>query len=246
MADRSDGAGGGGGMPLLPLLCLHGWGRTRRDLAGIASGRSALLPDLPGFGSSPPPAEAWGAGGYARLVAEVAEADGGGPFIVVGHSFGGKVATCLGAERPDLVAGIVEVGAPLVRLTPPAHPPLRFRFARLCNRLGLLSERRMEAARLRRGSPDYVAAVGVMRQVLVRSVAESYEPQLAALACPVAFCWGEKDSAATVEVAERAAALVPHLASFEVVPGAGHDVHLSHPDAVGRAIGAVERALTCR
>lgn len=239
LAERTTGDGP-------PLLCLHGWRRSRRDLTQLVSGRDALIPDLPGFGSSPPPKQPWGAADYARLVAEVADADGSGPYIVVGHSFGGRVAACLGADRPDLVSGIVEVGAPLLRLNPVKSPSLGYRAIRLANRIGVVSDGRMERIRYQRGSADYRAASGVMRQVLVKTVGEDYSAQLRALGCPVAFCWGKHDTEAGPEVAERAAALVAHVASFEVVEDAGHDIHLSHPDAVLRAIRSVERALSCR
>ncbi|MBV9661503.1 MAG: alpha/beta hydrolase [Acidimicrobiales bacterium] len=239
LADRNDGEGP-------PLLCVHGWGRSRRDMAGVAAGRDSLVPDLPGFGSSPPPTEVWGPAQYAELIAKVADADGGGPFIVVGHSFGGRVAARLGAHRPDLVMGIVEVGAPLLRAEPARPPSLGYRAVRWANRVGLWSDRRMERIRQRRGSADYLAATGIMRNVLVRTVAEEDTDELRELSCPVAFCWGEDDSAARPVVAERAARLVAHVAGYEVVPGAGHDVHLSHPEAVRRGIASIEKALPCQ
>jgi pimeloyl-ACP methyl ester carboxylesterase len=239
LAESSEGEGP-------PLLCLHGWRRSRRDLARVAAGRNALIPDLPGFGSSPPPEQVWGAADYGRLIAELAEADGRGPYIVVGHSFGGRVAACLGADRPDLVAGIVEVGAPLLRLSPVKPPSLGYRTIRFANRIGVLSDARLERVRQRRGSDDYRAATGVMRQVLVKTVGEEYSEQLRALACPVAFCWGRHDTEAKPEVAERAAALVGHLVGLEIVEDAGHDVHLTHPEAVLRAVATVEEAVACR
>jgi pimeloyl-ACP methyl ester carboxylesterase len=239
VADRIDGVGP-------PLLALHGWGRSRHDLAGVVRGRDALVPDLPGFGSSPPPPSPWGARDYAQFIAGVLEADAAGPYLVVGHSFGGRVAACLGAARPDLVSGIVEVGAPLVRLKPVKTPSVAYRLVRFANRVGLVSDRRMERLRYRRGSADYRAASGVMRQVLVKTVGEDYTEQLKSLACPVAFCWGELDTEAPPEVAQRAAGLVSQMASYEVLLGAGHDIHLTHADAVKRAIASVEKALSCR
>jgi pimeloyl-ACP methyl ester carboxylesterase len=238
-AERTDGPGPA-------LIGLPGWGRTRRDLAGVLSGRAALLVDLPGFGSSPPPPSAWGAADYASAVAKVAEADGRGPYVLVGHSFGGRVAVCLGAQRPDLVAGIVAIGSPLLRLRAVRRPSLRYRTARLARRVGVISEERMERHRRRAGSADYVAARGVMRQVLVRSVAESYEAELAALACPVALCWGANDTEAPAPIAARAAALIADVVSCEVVEDAGHDLHRSHPDIVVAAIDALEAGLRCR
>ena len=62
----------------------------------------------------------------------------------------------------------------------------------------LVSDATMEAARQRYGSADYKAAQGIMRQVLVRSVNETYEAQLDAVRCPVHMIWGANDTAAPV------------------------------------------------
>ena len=123
-----------------PLLGLHGWGRDRRDLAGIVGHREALLPDLPGFGASPPPPEAWGAAEYGKALAELLRAHGHGPYVVVAHSFGGRAAVELAAAHPELVAGMVLCGVPLVRLTAPSRPKRSLRFARWAARHGLASE----------------------------------------------------------------------------------------------------------
>lgn len=226
------------------VLGLHGWGRSRKEMAKYieTSGRPSLIVDLPGFGSSPLPPDVWGAADYADAIAKVAEADGRGPYAVVGHSFGGRVGVCLAAARPDLVHGLVLVGAPLLRTAPAKTPALSFRLVRVAHRIGLVSDTKMEALRQRRGSADYVAATGVMRQILVKLVAEEYPEELAALRCPVGFCWGVDDTEAPVATARRAAEMVPNLVDFDVVPRAGHDVHLSHPEAVTAVLERVEQA----
>jgi pimeloyl-ACP methyl ester carboxylesterase len=77
--------------------------------------------------------------------------------------------------------------------------------------------------------------------VFVRLVNETYEEQLRTIECPVAFVWGQQDTAAPVAIAEAAREMVGRLASFEVVD-AGHDVHRAHAEAYARAIAAVEAA----
>src|SRR5262245_28677949 len=113
-----------------PLLALHGWGRNRQDLMGIVGEHEALIPDLPGFGASPPPPEAWGAAEYGKVLAELLRAHGHGPYVVVAHSFGGRAAVELAAAHPELVAGMVLCGVPFMRTTAPARPKLSLRLAR--------------------------------------------------------------------------------------------------------------------
>jgi pimeloyl-ACP methyl ester carboxylesterase len=94
----------------------------------------------------------------------------------------------------------------------------------------------MEAVRLERGSADYRAAQGVMRDVLVRVVNESYEAQLARVTCPVELVWGADDDAVPVEVAERAAGMIPGPTTLTVLPGVGHLSPLQAPDALRAAV----------
>ncbi len=240
MADHRDGE-------LPPLLVLHGWQRDRRDVAGLAeaSRRCSVTPDLPGFGSSDAPVEAWGAREYADAVAEFIRAcDVSGPFVVVGHSFGGRVAVCLAAYHPRLVAGLVLMGTPLVRLSASGSRRRRgvnplYRVIRGLRRLRLVPERTLEAARQRYGSADYRSASGVMRDVLVRVVNEDYRRELEQIDHPVALIWGQDDDVCPFRVAEEAASHLKRVVAVEAVPGAGHDVHRYSPNTVMSAIQQV-------
>src|SRR5580692_1025745 len=171
------------GVPPARVLALHGWRRTHSDFVGVLGPgskigpTSALALDLPGFGASPPPPEAWGSADYAELIARVLGEGGAGlpeaPVVVLGHSFGGRVAVHLAASNPELVRALVLTGAPVARREGPVRkPPVGFRLVRSAHRAHLVGEERMERARKRYGSADYAAAEGVMRQVLVRLLAE--------------------------------------------------------------------------
>ncbi len=235
----------GGGHPC--LLGLHGWGRDRRDLCqllGFIPNRS-VAPDLPGFGASPAPDSAWGASDYAAVLAEkVAASCDSPPYVVVGHSFGGRVAVCLAADRPDLVSGLVLMGAPLLRPSASRKSPKRYRLVRAAARAGLISSERLEAARRRFGSSDYRSASGVMRDVLVRVVNEEYRDELERLSCPVALVWGGDDQIVPWAVAQRAASHIDRVVLLNTVEGVGHDVHIDAPEAVADAVAAVVAAST--
>jgi pimeloyl-ACP methyl ester carboxylesterase len=222
-ADVADGPG-----PL--VVALPGWGRDRHDFRDALSGYRHIRVDLPGFGLSPPPPGAWGAADYAACLAAALDECGlAEPAVLVGHSFGGRVAVCLAAARPDLVRGLVLCGVPLLRDPGRGRPPLGYRLARSARRARLLSRRRFEAIRAARASADYNAAAGVMREVLVTVVNESYDAQLRAITCPVALLWGARDRAVPAAMADRAAALLAGPVTAEVIDGAGHDVHLQEP-----------------
>jgi pimeloyl-ACP methyl ester carboxylesterase len=224
------------------VLALHGWARSHRDFDAVVAPAGApplpaLALDLPGFGTSPPPPEAWGAEAYAAAVAPVL-ADMGAPVVVLGHSFGGRVALHLAVQYPEVVQSLVLTGAPLLAASSRSgRVAPGYRVARRLHRLGVVSDQAMERARQRYGSADYKAAQGIMRQVLVRSVNETDESQLDAVTCPVQLVWGSDDTAAPLEVAERALARLAR-GELAVSPGVGHMTPLLIPDVLRAAVVA--------
>jgi pimeloyl-ACP methyl ester carboxylesterase len=232
------------------LLALHGWARTHRDFDGVlrpvgGPELAAIAVDLPGFGATPPPSEPWGSADYAACVDGLLE-EMTAPVVLLGHSFGGRVAVHLAATRPAAVSALVLCGVPLLRLGPPRRPALKYRAVRAAHRAGLLGEERMERARRRFGSADYAAASGVMRGVHGRVVAETYETQLDAIEPPVTLVWGDDDTEVPLGVARAALTRLRDgrclRAELVVLPGAGHLVPLTSPAALRQA---VERLLPC-
>jgi pimeloyl-ACP methyl ester carboxylesterase len=200
------------------VIALHGWMRTGADFAPIVDGLDAVSIHLPGFGITAEPLTAWGSAEYADAVATVIE--GFGPVVIVGHSFGGRVAVHLASKYPHLVSGLVLTGVPLVRLVAAPKPALSFRIARALNRAKIVPDSVMERQRRKHGSADYRNSNGVMRDVLVRTVRETYEPQLRGISAPTRMVWGENDTSAPADAGLAASKLMPD-AAFRTVP-AGH------------------------
>ncbi|MDQ6614033.1 MAG: alpha/beta hydrolase [Actinomycetota bacterium] len=204
----------------------------------MCQGLDAVALDLPGFGSAPRPPDAWTTAQYADHVAPVLD-EMAPQVVVVGHSFGGRVATHLAAAHPDRITAEVLTGVPLVRSVSGRgrSSPMSLRLAKALRRAGVLGEDRVDRLRQKYGSADYRRATGVMRGVLVRAVNESYEAPLTAFPGPVELIWGADDDQAPVAQAEaaRASCRQPHLL---VIPGVGHFVPRDRPQAI---IDAVNR-----
>jgi pimeloyl-ACP methyl ester carboxylesterase len=115
------------------------------------------------------------------------------------------------------------------------RPAGAFRVLRALHRAGLVSESKMEEARQRHGSADYRNAQGVMRQVLVRVLAERYDVAIAHVQCPVSLVWSSDDTEAPLAQAERAVGRLAN-ASLSVHQGAGHLTPLTIPDALRQAV----------
>jgi pimeloyl-ACP methyl ester carboxylesterase len=223
------------------VVALHGWGRDHREFTTLLSGLPHLLVDLPGFGVSPPPPGCWGSADYAACLAAVLDRHTAGrPAVLIGHSFGGRVAVCLAAGRPGLVRAMVLCGVPLLRARRAGKISFGYRLAANAHQIGLISDRRFGEMRRAHGSDDYNAASGIMQRILVRVVGESYEAQLGAVRCPVALLWGADDRAVPPSMAGRAAGLLTAGVTVDVVEGAGHDVHLQAP---GRLRAMVDEVL---
>ena len=201
------------------VVALPGWMRSATDFTPIVDGLDAVSIHFPGFGTTPEPSTVWGSEDYAEEVASAIS--GFGPVILVAHSFGGRVAARLAAKYPQYVRGIVLTGVPLLRLGAAPTPPLSFRLARSLAKKGILPKSVLEKQRQKRGSADYLAAQGVMRDILVRVVNENYNDDLARITVPVRMVWGENDTAAPADAGLAASQLIKN-STFRAVPGAGH------------------------
>ncbi len=218
------------------VLALHGWQRSHRDFTAVLDGLDAIALDLPGFGAAPPPPEGWSTSQYADWVAPVLGEMADAP-VVLGHSFGGRVAVQLAAAHPQRVGAMVLTGVPLTRPpgAGPSLPPLTFRAGKALHRAGLLSKPRMDALRQRYGSPDYRAATAVMRQVLVKAVNEDYLEPLSSFPRPVELVWGEEDTTAPVAAARAAAGACADGRLTELA-GVGHFTAQQAPDELRLAL----------
>lgn len=224
------------------VLALHGWGRRGADYKQVLQGIPALAPDLPGFGASPPPLDVIGARGYSETILPLLD-EFDRPPLVVGHSFGGRIAVCLAAAHPERVGPLLLTGVPLLRSSTVHRPAMAFRVMRSLNRVGLVSDARMEELRRSRGSADYRAATGVMRDILVKVVNESYEDELETIRSPMLLLWGAGDADVPLSVARAAEDIVRRTgtaqARVEVVEGVGHHLPVEDPDSLRRAIDSM-------
>lgn len=228
------------------VVWLHGWARDAQDFTLAANalaerGIASVALDLPGFGASPAPDVAGGARHYAALILPALREIANGPIVFVGHSFGGTVAVVVASENPELVSSLVLVGSPVLRSRGSSRAPFAYRAVRWLAKRHLVSESRLERARQQYGSSDYRRAQGIMRDVLVASVNESYEPELERLEMPVTFVAGERDLDVPLAVATAAAELVKGPTTLREVAGVGHLVPVEAPgelvDAVVKALG---------
>ena len=92
-----------------PLLLLHGFPQTRAMwapmAATLATSHTLVVPDLPGYGGSDPPADVASASkrAMAARMVEAMAALGFETFDVAGHDRGGRVAYRMALDHPERV-----------------------------------------------------------------------------------------------------------------------------------------------
>jgi len=219
-----------GGAGTRHVVFLHGWGANRESLRGIATlfqteYRVHLL-DLPGFGAAPLPPPGWDTINYSDLVQQYLLERTGGSVVLVGHSFGGRLAIRLAARRLPHIRAIVLMGVPGLPLRAWSSRWMRSRWIRGLRRALTVARPITGPAPLawhskRFGSKDYLAA-GDLRSVLVKVVNEDLTESARAIACPTFLLWGDEDRETPPELAHRYRALVAGPATVEFLPHKDH------------------------
>jgi pimeloyl-ACP methyl ester carboxylesterase len=227
-----------------PVVLLHGLLDSSEGWHEVASrsGRPCYSIDLPGFGgSSCPPYER--VGSYARDVARALDQLGLDRFVLVGHSFGGAVATALAEQRPHAVAALiliapagygrialaelaatpgirhlVQAGMPLALTNPVAMTAIYG--------LWVANGRRPDKALVDRCRKDAFRVVGGARQALRTIVRcgidkRAFFRRRVDYDGPVVALWGDRDRLVPVRHSDRVLTTFPQ-ADVQVWDGMGH------------------------
>jgi 2-succinyl-6-hydroxy-2,4-cyclohexadiene-1-carboxylate synthase len=229
-----------GGSPDRRVVLVHGftqtlaaWGAVGERLAGRWE---VVRVDLPGHGGS-----GGVRAGFAEAAGLVGEAGGAGVYC--GYSLGGRLCLRLALDRPDLVRGLVLVGASPGITDPGPRAERRAADEALAGRIEyngvaafldrwlagpLFATLPAEAA----GRADRLANTPEgLAFALRRLGAGAQEPlwdRLATLRPPTLLVAGALDARFAAIAREMAAAIGPQ-ARVALVPGAGHAVHLERP-----------------
>lgn len=219
-----------------PLILMHGWGCNHTTVRSIAS-TAALTHtvyniDFPGFGGSQEPPEVWGVEDYTRLIEELVQKEALDAPVLVGHSFGGRVAILYTSRNPvDKVVLVDAAGIKPRRSLNYYIKVYSFKAGKKFWQLVLgkeKAEKRIDKMRARRGSSDYAGASPRMRAILSKVVNEDLKDRLPLIKAPTLLIWGEDDKATPLADAKLMNRLLPDsgLVSF---PGCGHYSFLDNP-----------------
>lgn len=211
------------------IIWLHGWGQTHKSLLSLAGlfkrGFKNTLYDLPGFGASKMLEAGAGTADYAGALIGELENRKSTPVVLVGHSFGCRVAIRLAAKRPDLVTGLVLIAAAGL----PRKRGVGFRIkgfflkilGKLAGALDTVFKTGFKARyRQRFGSRDYREA-GDLLATFIKTVKEDLSETAKKVECPALLLYGSEDMETPPELGLKFRALIHH-ADLKILNGFDH------------------------
>lgn len=212
------------------ILLLHGWGQNiemMKILGDNFSDRFRItILDFPGFGESSEPEEVWSIKDYSDMLEEfIKELDIKKP-IIMGHSFGGRVAIRYSSNHP--IEKLVLFGSPCIRHN--TELPLSVKILKGIKKLPGM-DKIGEFAKNFIGSRDYKAASPVMRQILVNVVNEDLSSFAKDIEEATLLIWGEQDTEAPVEDAKELEGIMIDAALI-VLPG----THYAYIENLGQVV----------
>ncbi|MCL5261017.1 MAG: alpha/beta hydrolase [Gammaproteobacteria bacterium] len=214
-----------------PLVLLHGWGNAignwEKLQAYLAQRFQVIAVDLPGFGLSAVPETIWDTATYAEFLREFLAAINITKPIILGHSFGGKIAIyalakhLVDAEQLILVAssginlpkswkirGKIFCYKVLKKLA--AFPGLKYFFTKI-----------IAAYQNQVGSNDYRNSNGVMRKILVKVVNQDLRDLLPLVVVPTTLIWGEEDISTPLAAGKLMQERIPN-SQIVILKNCGH------------------------
>ncbi|HUC89484.1 MAG TPA: alpha/beta hydrolase [Patescibacteria group bacterium] len=225
------------------MVLLHGWGDSAAGLGGLqkalAKQYKVIALDLPGFGGTEAPHEVWGLDNYAEFVKDfLKKVDSGPVTVLAGHSNGGAIAVrglakgTLQADRLVLIAsagirGVYKGRVRALRYITKAGKALTMPLPK-----GVKQKLRQKVY-TSVGSDMLVAEH--LQETFKRVVTDDVRQDAASLTIPTLLIYGEQDQATPVQYGETFHELIDG-SELQILPGAGHFVHIDRPETVVKAI----------
>lgn len=208
------------------IVIIPGWMHGRDAWAAAQN----YLPDyevtvleLPGFGSTPLVSDDWGVPEYAKWVQQQLNTYTE-PFVLVGHSLGGRIASYLAGTGalPVQCAGIVLYAAPAL-YRPSVGTRTKSALAHFLRVTGLARLVPQSFKPVDTQQADS-AALGKIFRTIVPFDQTSYLPHITV---PTALLWGAQDTSVPLAIAYEMQKLIPH-STLHVIDDAGHNAHLQN------------------
>ena len=216
------------------IILLHGWGQNIEMMKPIGDNFSdrfrITILDLPGFGESDEPKETWNMDKYSAFLENFIDQLEIKKPIVIGHSFGGRLAIRYSARNP--IEKLVLFGAPCIRIQ--EELPIGVKVLKSIKKLPFMNDFG-EYMKQYIGSRDYKAASPIMRQTLVEVVNEDLSKYAREIEEPTLLIWGVNDTEAPIREAKELEKIMIDAALIEL-PG----THYAYLENLARVVSILD------
>ena len=216
-----------------PKVCfLHGWGTSGKDFNKIESHFDSITIDIPGFGKSKPFTQSFSPKSYAEYLIKLIPDS---VDIIVGHSFGGRIAAHL--SQMQNYKKIVIIASPLIRKNKHNKRFSVFKLYKLMNKFNIISNQRLDELKNKYGSEDYRKANKVLKDTLVMAVNDDLTEILPNISTRVELIYGQDDLVVPVNVGVESSSIIPD-SELTIIPNEGHNMLRSSAEVI---IGIIKR-----
>lgn len=225
------------------LVILHGWQsskeRWQKVKEGIEkAGIRVIVPDIPGFKQENELDRPWNLSDYnAWLEKFVEDQNLGTGFFLLGHSFGGALATKFVLTHPGQVGKLFLVASACIR-----RKTIKKWFLGQVSKvftifsfLPFFPLARKAFYKFVVGPSDYLNAKGELKQTFLNVISEDLSSSLPGINVPTVIIWGGNDRATLVEDAYLINKKINN-SKLVIIPGKGHSLQLEAPDQLIEAV----------
>ena len=227
------------------IYILPGWQQNSthwEDVVSLLSGagHSATAIDIPGFGTEPFIPECTTLEAIAdwtqKKIQSMSQHE---KFVLIGHSYGGRITAELAARHMSGLAGIILIGSPNLY-----RPDLSTRARKLlASLLKPISRFVPDTLKEQFRSTDYSAVRGQELQTLFQNIiTKDQTDRLSEIAIPTALICGSLDAQAPVRIAHEIHTRIKD-STLDLIDGVGHDVHLEKPQLLAAKINTYVESL---
>lgn len=222
-----------------PVLFLHGWGGDRTSFLGAAryfvENFRVITVDLFGFGKSDFPPDWFKLWDVADAVAALLKHLLAGDAVVVGHSFGGRIAIYMAARHPGVISKMVLVDSAGLKPKFNLKKYLNIKKYKLYKRFGWKTHNM--------GSDDYRKLEPAMHNFFIHTVNDDVSGILRSITCETLIIWGERDTDTPLYMARTLNRRI-HGSGLVIFKNAGHfsyiDRHLDFVNILNAFISEPE------
>ena len=214
------------------VVYLHGWGANKNSFLWVQpyfENFTNIFVDFPGFGDSKEPDKNWNVESFAVKLKTLIDGFDVDELVLIGHSFGGRVAIKFAALYQDKYDSLKLCLIDSAGLMPRRGIGYYFKVWKY----KILKFKAKNNSKLKEklkdfGSNDYKVLSDTMKQVFVNVVNEDLSFDAKQIDVQTILVWGEKDTDTKLWMAKKLHKLIKNSKLY-ILKGAGHFSFIDKP-----------------